>query len=121
MECTNVLLAHIADVLVVLKQTDDDDMSSGGHGDENVVSDIESDGGDDEDDSGAEESVSLRVYLFQPTYLWSPTSGHPPTVTYQRTYLTTYFNPHYVNPPIHLFYYVFQLLLNVGITYLPIY
>ena len=59
-ECTNVLLAHVADVLVVLKQTDDDDMSSGCHGDDHVASDVESDGVDDEEDSGAEESVSHR-------------------------------------------------------------
>lgn len=57
-ECTNVMLAHVADVLVVLKQTDDDDVTSGCHGDENIVSDTESDGVDDDDDSGAEESVS---------------------------------------------------------------
>jgi hypothetical protein len=59
-ECTNVLLAHVADVLVVLKQTDDDDMCSGSHGDDHVASDIESDGVDDDDDSGAEESVSYE-------------------------------------------------------------
>ena len=58
-ECTNVLLAHVADVLVVLKQSvDDEDTCTGCHGDENVVSDIESDGVDDDDESGAEESVS---------------------------------------------------------------
>ncbi len=57
-ECTNVLLAHVADVLVVLKQTDDDDTCSGCHGDDHIVSDVESDGVDDEEDSGAEESVS---------------------------------------------------------------
>lgn len=64
MECTNVLLAHVADVLVVLKQTsDDDDMSSGCHGEDHLVSDIESDGVDDDEDSGGEESVSHSIYL----------------------------------------------------------
>lgn len=56
-ECTNVLLTHVADVLVVLKHTDGDDMSNGCHGDEHIVSDVESDGVDDDEDSVAEESV----------------------------------------------------------------
>ena len=89
MECTNVLLAHVADVLVVLKQTDDDEMSSGCHGDEHIVSDVESEGGDDDDDSGAEESVSNTQF---PTYLATCLPTHLPCYllalpTHQPTYL----------------------------------
>ena len=58
-ECTNVLLAHVADVLAVLKQTsDDDEILSPNHGESDLASDVESDGVDDEDESAGEESVS---------------------------------------------------------------
>jgi hypothetical protein len=84
-ECTNVLLAHVADVLVVLKQTDDDEMSSGCHGDEHIVSDVESEGADDDDDSGAEESVSNTQF---PPYPRAHLPTHLPT--YLPTLLPAY-------------------------------
>jgi hypothetical protein len=92
-ECTNVLLAHVADVLVVLKQTDDDEMSSGCHGDEHIVSDVESEGADDDDDSGAEESVSNTQF---PTYLATLLPAYPPT------YLATCLPYLHINPRIYL-------------------
>lgn len=56
------MLAHVADILAVLKQTsDEDEVVSPSHGEDNLISDVESDGVDDEDESAGEESVSCLI------------------------------------------------------------